>query len=79
MKYLFIGYKTQEFKIDSSKSLNIVLKDDTEMLDEVVVVGYGTMRKKDLTGSVVQINPSKIADQIRLLFKMFCAVHQDCK
>ena len=31
----FIGYKTQEFKIDSSKSLNIVLKDDTEMLDEV--------------------------------------------
>ena len=59
----FIGYKTQEFKIDSSKSLNIVLKDDTEMLDEVVVVGYGTMRKKDLTGSVVQINPSKIADQ----------------
>ena len=32
------------------------------MLDEVVVVGYGTMRKKDLTGSVVQINPSKIAD-----------------
>ena len=59
----FIGYKTQEFKIDSSKSLNIVLKDDTEMLDEVVVVGYGTMRKKDLTGSVVQINPTKIADQ----------------
>ena len=33
------------------------------MLEEVVVVGYGTMRKKDLTGSVVQINPSKIADQ----------------
>ena len=38
----FIGYKTQEFKIDSSKSLNIVLKDDTEMLDEVVVVGLCT-------------------------------------
>ena len=33
------------------------------MLEEVVVVGYGAMRKKDLTGSVVQINPSKIADQ----------------
>lgn len=59
----FIGYKTQEFKIDSSKELNIVLKDDAEMLQEVVVVGYGTMRKKDLTGSVVQINPTKLADQ----------------
>lgn len=59
----FIGYKTQEIKVDSQKELSIVLKDDAEMLEEVVVVGYGTMRKKDLTGSVVQINPTKIADQ----------------
>lgn len=59
----FIGYKTQEFKIDSAKELNIMLKDDSEMLEEVVVVGYGTMRKKDLTGSVVQIRPEKLANE----------------
>lgn len=59
----FIGYKTLEVPAVSGKPINVTLQDDTEMLDEVVVVGYGTMRKKDLTGSVVQINPDKIADQ----------------
>ncbi len=39
------------------------MKDDSETLDEVVVVGYGTMRKKDLTGSVVQVRPDKIANE----------------
>ncbi len=59
----FIGYKTVEVKAEAGKTLDVTLEDDSEMLDEVVVVGYGTMRKKDLTGSVVQINPDKIADQ----------------
>lgn len=59
----FIGYQTQEVVVTPGKALNITMKEDTEVLEEVVVVGYGTMRKKDLTGSVVQINPTKIADQ----------------
>lgn len=59
----FIGYKTAEVKATAGKPMSVTLADDSEMLDEVVVVGYGTMRKKDLTGSVVQINPTKIADQ----------------
>ncbi len=58
----FVGYKTVEVPLNGQRSLKVSLQEDTEMLDEVVVVGYGTMRKKDLTGSVVQINPSKIAD-----------------
>lgn len=58
----FIGYKTQEVKVVAGKAINVTLQEDSEVLDEVVVVGYGTMRKKDLTGSVVQINPAKIAD-----------------
>ncbi len=58
----FIGYKTLEVAAVPGKQLNIQMVEDTEVLDEVVVVGYGTMRKKDLTGSVVQINPAKIAD-----------------
>lgn len=59
----FIGYKTVVVEAVPGKPINVVLQEDTEMIDEVVVVGYGTMRKKDLTGSVVQINPTKIADQ----------------
>ena len=58
----FIGYKTLEVSAVPGKQLNVEMVEDTEVLDEVVVVGYGTMRKKDLTGSVVQINPAKIAD-----------------
>ena len=59
----YIGYKTIEMKTVAGQPINLTLIEDSEMLEEVVVVGYGTMRKKDLTGSVVQINPSKIADQ----------------
>ena len=58
----FVGYKTVEIPLKGQRTVKVTLQEDTEMLDEVVVVGYGTMRKKDLTGSVVQINPSKIAD-----------------
>uniref|UniRef100_UPI00359F21D4 SusC/RagA family TonB-linked outer membrane protein n=1 Tax=Prevotella heparinolytica TaxID=28113 RepID=UPI00359F21D4 len=59
----FIGYKTTEVTVTPGKPVNVILQDDSAILEEVVVVGYGTMRKKDLTGSVVQINPDKIADQ----------------
>ncbi len=59
----FIGYATQEIPVSGKTNIIVTLKDDTKLLDEVVVVGYGTMRKKDLTGSVVQINPAKMADQ----------------
>lgn len=58
----FVGYQKQEVSVDGQSNINVILSEDTEMLDEVVVVGYGSMRKKDLTGSVVQINPTKIAD-----------------
>lgn len=57
----YIGFQPKEVKVGSGP-LNIKLEEDSKSLNEVVVVGYGTMRKKDLTGSVVQINPSKIAD-----------------
>ncbi|MBO5015336.1 MAG: TonB-dependent receptor [Bacteroides sp.] len=59
----FIGYQTQEVVVTPGKALNITMNEDTEVLEEVVVVGYGSMRKKDLTGSVVQINAEKMADQ----------------
>lgn len=58
----YIGYKTLEVKV-TGDVVNVTMVEDDKTLNEVVVVGYGTMRKKDLTGSVVQIDPSKIADQ----------------
>lgn len=51
----FIGYLSQEVKIDNKSVFRIVLSEDTQKLDEVVVVGYGTMKKSDLTGSSASV------------------------
>jgi TonB-linked SusC/RagA family outer membrane protein len=61
----FLGYTTQDVSAASAIGgrLTITLMEDTKALDEVVVVGYGTMRKKDLTGSVVQVLPDRIANE----------------
>lgn len=56
----FIGYLTQNISIEGKNSLNIVMQEDAQGLDEVVVVGYGTMKKRDLTGSVASVNAEKI-------------------
>lgn len=54
--FSFIGYKAEEKTIDANATkLDVVLTEDTELLEEVVVVGYGTMKKKDVTGSVSHI------------------------
>ena len=58
----YIGYNTQDIRITDKTSYNVVLKEDAEVLDEVVVVGYGTMRKRDLTGAVSQLKGDEIAD-----------------
>ena len=48
----YIGFKTQEIPVVAGKILDVTLKEDTEMLEEVVVVGFGTQKKVNLTGSV---------------------------
>lgn len=52
LRYSFVGYNTQDIIVDNRTVLNVKMKEDTKVLDEVVVVGYGTLRKKDLSGSV---------------------------
>ncbi len=53
----FIGYKSQEIVVKGNETnLKVVLKEDSEMLDEVVVVGYGTQKKATMTGSVTVVN-----------------------
>lgn len=51
----YIGYVTQEVPVTGKKSLDIILKEDTKTLDEVVVIGYGTQRKGDVTSSVASV------------------------
>jgi TonB-linked SusC/RagA family outer membrane protein len=55
LEFSFVGYKTQEVTVSSSTTLNITLLEDAATLNDVVVVGYGTTRKQDLTGSVAVI------------------------
>ena len=73
LQYTFIGYKTTEVTVGNRKTINVSLKDDTQSLDEVVVIGYGTMRKKDLSGAVASIksddlmlgNPTSISQALQ--------------
>ncbi len=55
--FQYVGYESQEVKVKSQKNLQVKMKDATNELQEVVVMGYSTRKKKDLTGSVVTINP----------------------
>ncbi|MDT6976347.1 TonB-dependent receptor [Bacteroides fragilis] len=58
----FIGYLTQTIKIDSQKTLNIKLLEDTKTLEEVVVVGYTVQTKSAVTGSVAVVKADKLKD-----------------
>ena len=55
----YIGYLTKEVK--TGKDLVIVLEEDNKTLDEVVVIGYGTVKRRDLTGSVASVTGEKLA------------------
>lgn len=52
----FMGYVTQEVPVNNQSKINITLKEDAQALDEVIVVGYGTMKKSDLTGAVASVS-----------------------
>ena len=58
----YIGYQPQLVKVKEGKTLKVVLEEDTKLLDEVVVVGYGTQKKVNLTGSVATISSKDIAE-----------------
>ena len=57
----YIGMETQELDAVAGKELKVVLKDDSQALDEVVVIGYGSKARKDLTGSVGSVSGAKLA------------------
>lgn len=62
--FSYVGYKTQELTVGNQTTLNVVLVEDAASLDEVVIVGYGTSNKRELTGSVGIIKADAIATTV---------------
>ena len=61
LKISYVGYKEQKVSVAGKSNVDVVMQEDAMGLDEVVVVGYGTMKKKDLTGAVASIKTEDIA------------------
>lgn len=60
LEFTFTGYKTQEINISGNTTVDVTLSLDTKGLDEIVVIGYGTARRKDVTGSVASVQTAKL-------------------
>ncbi|MFD2932801.1 SusC/RagA family TonB-linked outer membrane protein [Spirosoma flavum] len=60
--FSFVGYLSQEVSVGNRVTLDVVLKADNKTLDEIVVVGYGTVKRKDLTGAVGSVNTQEIKE-----------------
>lgn len=63
LMFSFVGYTTQEIVFTGQTSLDVIMKTDMDQLDEVVVVGYGTQRRKDITGSVASVKVEETMSQ----------------
>ena len=64
LSFSFIGYKTQTVSVNGKTSLSVVMQEDSKTLDEVVVVGYGTMKKSDISGAVTTVNQEAVMRRI---------------
>ncbi|WP_282122260.1 SusC/RagA family TonB-linked outer membrane protein [Algibacter mikhailovii] len=60
LEFSFIGFRKKEVAIKGQKEINVVLEEDLSELDEVIVVGYGTQKKKEVTGAVVKVDADEI-------------------
>ena len=61
LTFSYVGYDAQNVTVGSTRAFNITMKSDNQLLDEVVVIGYGTVRRKDLTGSTVSVGSKDLA------------------
>ena len=68
----YIGMLSQETVIKPGTPVKVILKEDTEELDEVVVIGYGTVKKRDLTGSMTSINKRTLSLFLRRMLWKAC-------
>ncbi|WP_448636561.1 carboxypeptidase-like regulatory domain-containing protein [Pedobacter panaciterrae] len=71
--FSFVGYTTQEIPVSTNKTIDVTLLEDTSALQEVVVVGYGTQKKVNLTGAVSSVDFTKEMDN-RAYYKCFAGI-----
>lgn len=64
--FSFIGTKTQEVPVGNRSTIDVVLENDTEMIDEMVVIGYGSVKKSDLTGAVSVVKTDEFKNKMNL-------------
>ena len=64
LQFSFVGYKTKEIVVNKQAVINVTLEADQQQLDEVVVVGYGTQKKVNLTGSIAAVGQEELKDRI---------------
>lgn len=60
LKISCIGYATQEISVNGKREIKVILKDDAQMLAETVVIGYGTMKKSDMTGAITSVDMDEL-------------------
>ena len=60
LTFSYVGYLTQNVKLNGNTKVDVVLKEDNALLDEVVVVGYGIQRKSDVTGALTRVNEEQL-------------------
>ena len=60
----YVGYVPQNIKVNGQSNINVTLKEDAQMLNDVVVVGYGTMKKSDISGSVATVNKEQMERKV---------------
>lgn len=60
--FTYVGFAAQEMKVGEQSSINVTLVPDDKKLDDVIVIGYGSQRQKNVTGSIVSVSPAKLAD-----------------
>jgi len=63
ISFTYMGYITQEVKIESANKLNIILAESSHNLDEVIVVGYGVQKKRDITGAIASVDSKSIEEK----------------
>ena len=61
--FSYVGFSTQELRVGTQTTINVTMVASTQAMDEVVVIGYGTASKRDLTGSIVKISGREVADK----------------
>ena len=62
LRFTYIGYSPQEIVVGSKRTINVQLAEDLQVMEEVVVIGYGTQKRGSITGSITAINASVIED-----------------